>query len=337
MAVFVAICLALLGVKLILGAQADPDPAPSTAPLAQAPKALAPVPTTGPFAHVWSATPAAPAHFNDPHTVHPKAGVARALSSATTLTTWPFVSNAYRVGTVGDLLKACDDVDNVTPQCVVQPSTGIDPKKVAVLVGDTTMESYWFMLRDALLPRGWTLVGFSLTGCPGAMYEPSPSATCARHHAAYEKVLDRWKPSLALFADAESAPVDRSSYAAGLTHAVRLTMKHTRSVVLLSPPPAQPSLSTCQSAGKGPAQCQQPPYPTWFALNAVDRTVASRTGATYADLLPYFCHELACPSIVAPGGIGTAIRGDFFAMTPEYAQTLAPSFARYLLRERLIR
>jgi len=339
-------------VKVVLDHRTDGEPAGAQPPHPTRP-ASSPI---GPMGQLWRQTPGKPDAFADPHLVAPEREVAHGLAAATTLSGWPDIANASRIE--ADLYNACDTVADIEPQCVVSPSDGIDPDKVAVVFGDTTMgESYWYLMRAAL-PRGWTLVGFVLSGCPGAMVTPvrplvadrSP-ADCTRHHDAYARVLARWRPALVVLADGEDEPYSliagdtvsgaqeraaMTAYRAGLARLVRTASAPGRHVVLLSPPPATRSVASCAAADRTPTQCQQPPYATWFALNAVQRAVAARTGATYADLLDLFCHQLVCPAVVPKDNGTIAVRSNYEYLTPEYAQFVAASFQRYLIRAGLV-
>ncbi|MFT4264312.1 MAG: SGNH hydrolase domain-containing protein [Nocardioides sp.] len=350
---FVVVCLVLVGVRILTsrgGSGHDTAATPSpTDPSSSS--SLAP----GPLGQ-WKAVPDAPEVFEDPHLVTPSEDVVEMLERSTRLTEWPDVTNGARLD--GDSFDGCDVVDDITPLCVLTPDE-IDPRKVAVLLGDTTMgEAYWYMLRDTLGSRGWTLVSFTLSGCPAAVVTPvrpvvadRDPADCARHQDAYARLVAHWKPSLVVMADSEDEPYSLlagdtateqetraalGAYRGGLARAVRTVSAPGRRVLLLSPAPAQQSASTCSAQGWTPDRCQQAPYATWFALNGIQRKVAARTGATYADLLSFFCYQMICPSAVTKDSGDLVVRSDESHVTPEYALFLRASFARYLRTQGII-
>lgn len=362
---FAVACLALIGVKLLLGSPTQETPRGEVNPPPQAETVVnAPAPTTRPIRALrgqWAVPPSGPTTFTDPNLVFPTKEVAGLIKAATTLPEWLPLRNDTRLETVADWLRVCDSVDDLRPPCVVAPAGGVNPRKVAVLVGDSTVQAYWFMARSALQPRGWTLVSFSLSGCPAAAVTPvRPVVTgrdpgeCARHHAAYEAVMQRWQPSLVLVSDSEEQPYSllrsedpaprqvrkaQTRYGAALARTLRGVAAPGRHVVLLSPPPAQRSVATCVAAGDTPAQCQQLPYRSWFDLNRIQRAASERAGAVYADLLPFFCDNLVCPSMVREdlrATVGLAVRGDFTLMTQEYGAFVGSSFSRYLSRRQLL-
>lgn len=333
-AAFVALCVALVAVKLTWFSSGH-DAAPRATRPAPHIVITEPMPG-GVLARVWGTRPAEPKRFTDPALVTPTAEIRRALAQAGSRQSWPDISNQVHLENVMGLLRACDDVGDITPVCVIEPSDGVDPHKVALLVGDATMQAYWMMLRPIFASRGWTIVDDALSSCSAALIRSSSSTACRQHRAAYARVLAHWKPSLVVMSDGEEALSD-DTYAVGLVRAVSAAQRVGSRVMLLSPPPAQPSVMACQQKGRSPQECAQPPYPTWFALNATQRSVARRTGATYVDLLPFFCHHLLCPSIVPGNGSAIAVRGDYAHLTPEYAQFVEGSFARYLARAGIIR
>lgn len=329
---FLLACLVLVGVRSAL------HPAPHDAAAPAVPRRAHPTiavpPADSPLGRIWHTPPRAPTSFADPASVPPAPVVARALDAAPSLAGWPQIGNQVRLENAIGLVRACDTVDQLTPLCVATP--GPDPHKVALLVGDDTMQAYWMMLRPIFVAHGWTVVNDALTGCPSALVDAGTPADCAKHHRSFERVLARWRPSLVVMSDSENTPTGLASYAAGLARAIELARGHHAHVLLMSPPPAQPSVTSCQQDHRTPAECARTPYRTWFALNRTHRAVAARTGATYADLLPLFCARLVCPSVV-PGDGGTiAVRGDYVHLTPEYAQFVAASFDRYLVRTGLI-
>lgn len=351
-AAFVAACLVLLGIRWLMSG--DGNRASDAVPTAPA-TSVPPKPADSRIAALWGPTPHVPTGFADPDRIAPAALVTESVQSATTLTSWPDIGNGHRLVSLTGLLQACDVVDLVQPQCTVIPGEGTDPAKVAVLLGDSSIEGYWFTVRAALQSHGWTIVNFALSGCPAAdvrlkvAIEPTTTdpAACDRHHAAYQRVVDRWKPSLVLVSDSESAPyallpagpsttaqrrVAEDAYAEGLTRTLRTVSAPGRRVITLSPPPRQPLPTDCQGELKKPAQCAQPPYPTWFTLNTIQRAAAKATGTTYADLVDGFCHNLICPPVIHTQGGYLSVRGEDAGLAPEYAQFLGITLYNYLTR-----
>jgi hypothetical protein len=204
------------------------------------------------------------------------------------------------------------------------------------------------MLRDALVPRGWTVVMFGATSCPAAdvLTGPTRHEYCVQHHAAYAQVLAQWRPSLLVMASAEGSNVEVlqnggvpsqeraiAAYSAGLARVIAMGRAVGATPLILSPPPAVYPMSWCDVAGSVPSDCLHGPFGTWYLQNATDRAVAASTNARYADLLHFFCYDLLCPAVSG----GLAVRSDAIHLTPEYAETLAPSFQHYLIRQGLIR
>jgi len=285
-----------------------------------------------------------PTSFTDSHLVGATPQLTNAIIAAIRLTTWPHLTNLQRVDRL-DFDEACNAKDPASPPCVARPTSGTDPAKVAVAIGDSTMLSYWPMLRDALVPRGWTVVMYGLASCPAALVNSaSPEADpeeCTAHHDSYRTLFSTWRPTLVFMSDAESTPFTARStesgadttgastteiYAKALRAAVVLAQSATKNVVLLSPGPVRKPISTCHVAGSSPTDCLGPVTGLWPTLSSIDQSVAAATGARYADLLPFFCHDLVCPSIVGNLIVGS----DYIHITPEYAAMLAPSFAQYL-------
>lgn len=292
-----------------------------------------------------------PQSFSDPHLVNPTAELGHAIGQAVSMTKWPSLSNGGRVDSAS-FAEACNVVAATRPPCVAEPVSGVDPNKVAVGLGDSTMLSYWPMLRDALVPHGWTVVMYGLGSCPAAAVTvrapTSDPGSCATHHDSYPALLAAWKPSLVFLSDAESSPFSvtgstsdgrlhgargRQAYAHGLTSTVTQAQHAGARVVVLSPPPGREPIGSCDVAGSSPRDCVEPVSGLWPALNSIDRQVTADTGATYADLLHFFCQGLACPSVVGD----TVVLADYIHLTPEYAHLLAPSFEQYLLSGGMIR
>ena len=196
---------------------------------------------------------------------------------------------------------------------------------------------------DGSLSAALAYIGRFFTACPAADVNAAGGgsyADCDRHHAAYGAVLQRWHPATVFLTNAEHSDlevVDKSenrlprtasiaAYKDALGRTLQLITHHGAHAVVLSPPPAGYALSMCDVPGSGPQKCLLGPLGTWFALNTVDRQVAGRAGATYADLLALFCHDLLCPGVVGD----LVVRSDNIHLTPEYATLIAPSFAHFL-------
>lgn len=287
-----------------------------------------------------------PFRFTDPHLVSPTAAVEHALTSSLALTSWPHLSNEDRIDNLSSFLGECDAVDALHPPCVATPPGGTTPGKVALAWGDSIMLAYWPMLRDAFLARGWTLVVIARKDCEAALLpdQHTSSRDCISYQT-YAKTLQHWRPSLVLmttnaptfltdahFTGSGAAMIAKATatYTDGMKAIVAMAQRAAARAVLLSPPPwtdetHQPG--ACVVAGSSPQNCVYAPSRAWFTLNAIDRQVADATGATYADLLPFFCVDGMCPSVMD----GVVVHADNEHITPEEAALLAPSFEQYLV------
>lgn len=296
------------------------------------------------------ANPAAPAlpvgrEFDDPFMVAPLPALTEDLRSSLALTEWPRLTNEDRIEEARDFLIPCDAVDLSEPPCIARPAGGTDPAKVAVALGDSTMLSYWPMLRDSLVPQGWTVVLAARTSCTAVQAQSSDAfGDCSDYHAAFPALLETWQPALTfittgerIFADlgktaaVESEQLPRASrvYAEGLTTTIELAQAEGSQPVLLSPAPAvetEQMPGSCVVRGSTPQRCAYTPGEAWYAQNASDRQLARSTGATYADLVSFFCVDQVCP-----GSIGdVVVHADKDHITPESAELMAPSFEAWL-------
>lgn len=277
--------------------------------------------------------------------------LSRALEGAVALTSWPDLANEDRIGDADAFTGECESGTDLDPPCVSVPASGIDPDKVAVAFGDSTMLTSWPMVRDALTPRGWTVVMFARLACAGsplrANYGASDAAGCTQHQASYQRVLDRWRPSLVLMSEGENVPPtvmdargetlqekqSLAAYATGVRQFVDQAGAEGATVVLISGAPGAIDLTQCKVAGSSPDDCMSEIGDTWLIQAKILRAVTRETGATWADLSSFFCVESLCPSVVGD----VAVRADGAHVTPEYSELLAPSFSDYLVRSGVVR
>lgn len=296
----------------------------------------------------------APVGHDDPHAVEPTAALRRSLSRALSLTTWPAVTNRARIDNVQGALDRCAYDDPARLPCVARPAAGTDPAKVAVAVGDSTMLAYWPMLRDALVPLGWTVVMFAHSDCSAPILRvPDETITACRHyHAAFPGVVARWKPRLLLLSTSEyvynvladgaigdhaASEHAKSVYTSALRSTIDFAGARGARAVVLSPPPAvlparQPA--SCLVAGSSPQNCSYTPLKPWYVVNELNgEAVETTTGAVYADLVRFFCVDLRCPGAVDH----VAVHADRSHITPEYSAMIAPSFAQFLEQAGLTR
>jgi peptidoglycan/LPS O-acetylase OafA/YrhL len=327
--------------------------------------------TTGPSTPTASAssspaparTVKAPTSFSDPDLVAPSPNLRDALARAISLDSWPAFPAGSELGGLPESVDRCNVEDAQHIPCVARPPGGTDSGHVAVAVGDSTMLAYWPMLRDSFTARGWTIVLYARTNCSDAWLTGEESSRtdflrgwCQKYVASYRHVLDAWQPALVLLASgdldtanlsnedvtqqitSDDTVVDSASkriYTRGLSAAVKAAQHVARRVAILSgPPPTSPATipGVCAVAGSAPTDCLYRPGAVWFTTNSLDRQISASTGATYGDLLSYFCSSLLCPPVVD----GRWSHSDQNHITTEYAAMLAPSFGSWLERSGLL-
>jgi len=285
----------------------------------------------------------------DPTAAAPTATLRNAIIHALTRTSWPRLTNVDRVDNVGPFLDECQTSDPAHVPCVAKPASGIDPAKVAVAMGDSTMLAYWPMLRDALVPHGWTVVMFAHSDCTAPILSTKidTESVCRSFHASYSRVLEAWRPHLAFLSGSEfdftalTSVVDggqdlaRTTYLSAMRTTIDLIRGYGAAAVVMSPPPAVDSARTpgnCLVAGAAAMNCTYAPQPVWQTLSELNRQATESTGTTYADLMPFFCIAQMCPGAVDH----VVVHADRNHITPEYSSMIAPSFADFLAQRRLL-
>ncbi|BDZ48181.1 hypothetical protein GCM10025867_04220 [Frondihabitans sucicola] len=149
--------------------------------------------------------------------------------------------------------------------------------------------------------------------------------------------LDR-SPDLIVLSDAvnlvdvldsgSSGPAATTEWADGTLRTLeRLASTHAR-LVVLSNPPAGPSLATCPTRFLEPASCATTPDERYLIKRTAESravTAARRTDidAHFVDVEVWFCLDGTCPAFLGPH----LVRADRTHLTDDLGRALAPSFA----------
>jgi len=208
------------------------------------------------------------------------------------------------------------------------------------------------MLRDAFVPQGWTVVVMAMPGCRVQLVaaHDDPRPDCRAYHASFDSLLSHWRPRLALLDSSEAdvsdleeaAPAmsDKRTYAVaayrrGMDATFALAKSHGADVIVISAAPAVDGShgpGQCAIRGSVPRDCEYMPSDAWLSVNRLAAKVSSAATVPYGDLLSLFCTGLRCPGQVD----GVLVRSDPLHISPEYAALIAPSFADFLKKQRVL-
>lgn len=200
-------------------------------------------------------------------------------------------------------VRACADPATMAPG----GCTWGDGDKLALVVGDSVANSYVPILRDILLPEGWTVVQLTLNGCEfnemilasersaplcPARIEEAITATQAMNPDVVF-VSSQWATHRVL-GQPKAVPFD--DWWSGASEALDRIAAPT---VYIGPPPYQKALDSCYSSISTPAACVSHVNETWMLSDkAVAEMAAESDTLTYVSSEQWFCYDQACPSFV---------------------------------------
>lgn len=274
-------------------------------------------------------------------------GLTKQLTAAIEMTHTPQITNRTSKSQMFIDWEPCDEYRIPAPavraSCTFSPKGTPDPAKVAVVIGDSIAISALPMIRAALVPQGWTVIGFAREQCSAADADEVPvGATnanpgCTADHGYYADLMRQTKPSLVILTSAPGAPLQLvhpgdASYTAGMEKTIATVRGRGRKVLVMSPNPGTGNLDTCLVAGAGPSSCVLQVGNDWYAQESDDRAAAKHSGATYLSTENWYCEYEECPAIVG----STQVTYDGEHVTPQYAQGLAPEFLAALQKRHLV-
>jgi hypothetical protein len=271
----------------------------------------------------------------------PQPALQQLLVDALNTTHLPKATNASKA-TLANAMKdwePCETVAAPLTSCTYTPKSGTNPKKVAMVVGDSIALSYLPAMREALVPHGWTVVGFGLEQCPAAFVQMLRVGTnglwgdCDRHHAAYQSALKKVNPSLIILTSIADT-IDHmwrdktpAAYQAGMEKTLGIVTHPGRQVLVLSPPPSGDNLADCATAAATTADCTAKLRAVQAVQAQIDQSTAEKAGALYLNTEQLFCYQGLCPAVVG----NVAVRYDASHITPEYGSLVAPSLYQSLV------
>jgi len=210
----------------------------------------------------------------------------------------------------------------------------IDPKKLAIVVGDSMAVAWVPTIKAALEPQGWAVRSMTYVGCPFLDADTKAAnegitAACPAHKELVTSIIREAKPGLVITSNLYNLPLASgvsgdaavSSWAPAATVAHKEWLASARKVVTLSPPPAGKDPKECITRVSTPSNCISTVSGTWNAYADADRQVTTQAGQAYVDTRTWFCSPASdCPAFAD----GTIIRRDATHITSEYATKLAP-------------
>lgn len=215
----------------------------------------------------------------------------------------------------------------------------------SVVVYGDSHAAQWIPAFDLIgKQQGWQIVQLTKPACQAADF-PRYSDTfkreyteCAEFRAFALQQIERLQPDIVIIASAskdatlavdgkKSADGVEEAWEAGLGSIIRQIQPMTRRVVVLGmmPFPSQPGIDCLTAHANEVQECNTPRTEAVFeSHNAMEARVAAANGATYIDVVPWFCTESVCPAVI--GGLTT--HRDAFHVAENYAVWLADPLAR---------
>ncbi len=265
------------------------------------------------------------------------------IAAAVKATAWPTLippmEEAIAVPSAPPELIACGDVGSHDQNCVWgSPSA---PFRI-VVVGDSIAVAYGEPLRRIAEESGGRIQvhTVALSGCPFSAddiveADPERAAACPGVKERALGVINTTKPDVVMIANSysEKRRVDSdqnltsAEWANGIQRIVDKFRANTRTVVWLSPPPADQNIASCYTKpGSTPADCLSKVTDQWLDAAQAEQDVARGSSGVWIDSRPWFCSDGGCPAFVG----STPTKRDTEHPTQAYGDKITPVVAESL-------
>ena len=211
---------------------------------------------------------------------------------------------------------------------------GLDPQRLAVVVGNSIAVAYLPVFRQVLEEAGWQLRALTLAGCPfidgeTVSADESIDESCPAHKEEVIRLINQYKPALVIGSGQNGAQLkDKNvSFAASLGSIVSKIQPSIGNYVHFSPPPTGKNPQECASSFTPPSSCLADlPAGTDRSIQAQAQVLTGK-GRTFVDTTSWYCTpEGKCPIFAG----NTIVRRDKTHLTPDYATLIAPLVATAL-------
>jgi peptidoglycan/LPS O-acetylase OafA/YrhL len=200
-------------------------------------------------------------------------------------------------GSSGASVRACDFGDR-------------NAKRTMVLYGDSHA-GMWFRSLDAIAIRQhWKLVVLMKHGCPASLvsiggYEGSRVRSCDKWHQYVVRRIKKLEPALVVLSQTEgyAKPGGKGFTSQQWQQSLEdtlttLSSPQTRAAVIGNTAAFAITGPECLARHPTSVQaCSAPPNPAYLMFNAAEKSAAAAKGATYVDVMPWFCSRRCSPVI----------------------------------------
>jgi peptidoglycan/LPS O-acetylase OafA/YrhL len=217
--------------------------------------------------------------------------------------------------TMGDCTAYLKTTNKICELGAVNSST------LVVLFGDSHAEMWAPAMRSIAATDQVRLVPFVKGDCVPQRWADKLDAQCSRWYSWAVQKVKVMHPNVVVLA--AYAGGRREDWLAGLQSTIMsFATTGIRVILVGDPPPLDVAPTDCLLAPRATMRtCTFPLHQTDVQLATDASTVAASAGADYVDVLPWFCYEQACPTVVG----STITRIDVGHVSRTYALELAPS------------
>ena len=194
-------------------------------------------------------------------------------------------------------------------------------------------------LRKALLEANYRITQLTLGHCPtwnvSVMMDGVNFTECDEQHAWVQSYLTEHQPSLvvlssaAYLADSLSSENTGAAMVTEISDGLRAVIASAQAsearVFVLGSPPGSENLQTCVKPDATPDNCWGPSVDSGLVTTA-EADTAKSMGATYIDVVRWFCEYGHCPAFVGT----TPVYADGSHLTVQYSERLSPLLAASL-------
>jgi len=191
-------------------------------------------------------------------------------------------------------------------------------KNTALVIGDSTANSYLPAVLAAVEPVGWNVIGLTKSGCPAIKIDllkvgsRLPYPDCHEHQELIPRRIEELKPDLIVVTSSPS-PVRNLlvSQATGADAyrqwgqaavASLAGFAETAPVVVLQAPPRGKDLLECVTRLSKPTDCVSTPTPNYFDFSRTEKGAVNALAASdvrYVNTQDWFCSEdIQCPAFI---------------------------------------
>jgi hypothetical protein len=207
--------------------------------------------------------------------------------------------------------------------------------KKAVVLGDSTSVYYTPGIREALVPKGWSVQQFTRLACPAWTLPSTPIVNkeipgCIEHNRQARDVVREQRPDLLVLTTGAGAWLSLSRQTDLPLHGADLvdsTLSKTlkamkplaKRIVILESPPGTRDLRRCVTRFSTPNDCKAFPSPDWYTGTKAEQSTAEAAGVEYIPVQSWFC-DGGCPAFMG----STPVTADGSHLTIKFSRSLAP-------------